>query len=66
LLLALALDNVSGAAVVQAASELGLLINAPREDALRFMPALNVTRAEIDEAIGLLDQALTRARAGER
>jgi len=26
----------------------GLLLNAPRPDALRFMPALNVTRAEID------------------
>jgi acetylornithine/N-succinyldiaminopimelate aminotransferase len=66
LLLALALEGISGAAVVQAASELGLLINAPREDALRFMPALNVTRAEIDEAMGLLDEVLTRARAGAR
>jgi len=29
----------------------GLLLNAPRPDALRFMPALNVTRAEIDQMI---------------
>ena len=29
----------------------GLLLNAPRPDALRFMPALNVTRAEIDHMI---------------
>jgi acetylornithine/N-succinyldiaminopimelate aminotransferase len=30
---------------------MGLLLNAPRPDALRFMPALNVTRAEIDQMI---------------
>ena len=29
----------------------GLLLNAPKPDALRFMPALNVTRAEIDRMI---------------
>jgi len=29
----------------------GLLLNAPRPDALRFMPALNVTREEIDRMI---------------
>jgi acetylornithine/N-succinyldiaminopimelate aminotransferase len=61
LLLALALRTGSGPAVVQAALERGLLINSPREDSLRFMPALNVTRAEIDEAIGLLDASLSAA-----
>ena len=29
----------------------GLLLNSPRPDTLRFMPALNVTRAEIDQMI---------------
>ena len=29
----------------------GLLLNAPRPDTLRFMPALNVTRAEIDRML---------------
>ena len=29
----------------------GLLLNSPRPEALRFMPALNVTRAEIDQMI---------------
>jgi len=29
----------------------GLLLNAPKPDALRFMPALNVTRPEIDQMI---------------
>jgi acetylornithine/N-succinyldiaminopimelate aminotransferase len=29
----------------------GLLLNSPRPEALRFMPALNVTRDEIDRMI---------------
>jgi acetylornithine/N-succinyldiaminopimelate aminotransferase len=36
----------------------GLLINAPRPDTLRFMPALNVTREEIDQMLVLLDAVL--------
>jgi acetylornithine/N-succinyldiaminopimelate aminotransferase len=64
LLLALALTDLSGSAIVQAASQRGLLINAPREDALRFMPALDVTRDEVDQAMTLLDSALSAARAG--
>jgi acetylornithine/N-succinyldiaminopimelate aminotransferase len=31
-----------------AAGNTGLLLNAPRPSVLRFMPALNVTRAEVD------------------
>ena len=46
-----------------------LLINAPRPDSLRFMPALNVTHAEIDQMIGVLDEVLGRVipspRSGE-
>ncbi|MDF3065831.1 MAG: putative bifunctional N-succinyl-diaminopimelate aminotransferase/acetylornithine transaminase [Polyangiaceae bacterium] len=63
LLLALALRGLSGQAVVREAAERNLLVNSPREDALRFMPALNVSRAEVDEAVELLDAALTAARA---
>jgi acetylornithine/N-succinyldiaminopimelate aminotransferase len=37
----------------------GLLINAPRSDSLRFMPALNVTDAEIDQMADILDAVLT-------
>jgi acetylornithine/N-succinyldiaminopimelate aminotransferase len=36
----------------------GLLINAPRPDTLRFMPALNVTREEIDQMLALLEVVL--------
>jgi acetylornithine/N-succinyldiaminopimelate aminotransferase len=58
-LLGLALrSGVSGPALVDAARAAGLLINAPREDTLRFMPALNVTAEDVDLAIGLLDGVL--------
>ena len=39
----------------------GLLINAPRPDSLRFMPALNVSRDEIDEMLRLLEVSLSAA-----
>jgi hypothetical protein len=34
------------------------LINSPRPDSLRFMPALNVTREEVDRMIAVLDAVL--------
>jgi acetylornithine/N-succinyldiaminopimelate aminotransferase len=37
----------------------GLLINAPRPDSLRFMPALTVTDAEIDQMAETLDAVLS-------
>jgi acetylornithine/N-succinyldiaminopimelate aminotransferase len=35
-----------------------LLINAPRPDSLRFMPALNVSDAEIEQMAAILDGVL--------
>jgi acetylornithine/N-succinyldiaminopimelate aminotransferase len=58
LLLAIDLGRKSGPRVVAQAFERGLLINAPRRDSLRFMPALTVTHAEIDQMIGILDEVL--------
>jgi acetylornithine/N-succinyldiaminopimelate aminotransferase len=58
LLMALDLGRSTGAAVVQAALANGLLINSPRPECLRFMPALNVTHAEIDEMLVRLRAAL--------
>ena len=58
LLLALALTHGDADAVVQAAFERGLLINAPRPDTLRFMPALTVSRDEIDQMLKLLEGCL--------
>jgi acetylornithine/N-succinyldiaminopimelate aminotransferase len=58
LLLAVALTRGDSAAVVEHAFERGLIINAPRPDTLRFMPALNVTRDEVDEMLKLLEPCL--------
>jgi acetylornithine/N-succinyldiaminopimelate aminotransferase len=55
LLQALALTRGDAAKVVDAALERGLLINAPRPDTLRFMPALTVTREEVDRMLALLE-----------
>jgi acetylornithine/N-succinyldiaminopimelate aminotransferase len=63
LLLALDLKLPIGAGIVAQALEDGLLLNSPQPDALRFMPALNVARAEISEMIDGLDAILTKARA---
>lgn len=56
LLLALDLKRDIAGAAVDAARNHGLLINAPQPDTLRFMPALNVSFAEIDTAIDRLDR----------
>jgi acetylornithine/N-succinyldiaminopimelate aminotransferase len=58
LLLALDLKRPIAAAIVALALEDGVLLNAPRPDALRFMPALNVTREEIAQMVGYLDAVL--------
>jgi acetylornithine/N-succinyldiaminopimelate aminotransferase len=60
LLLALDLKRPIGAEIVTAALDDGLLLNAPRPDALRYMPALNVTREEVAAMIETLDAILTR------
>jgi acetylornithine/N-succinyldiaminopimelate aminotransferase len=60
LLLALDLKRPIAGAVVAAALQDGLLLNAPRPDALRLMPALNVTRSEISQMIAMLDAILTK------
>jgi acetylornithine/N-succinyldiaminopimelate aminotransferase len=66
LLLALDLKLPIGAAIVAQAFSAGVLINSPQPDALRFMPALNVARAEIAEMIECLDAILTKAGAARR
>jgi len=66
LLLALDLKLPIGASVVAQAFQSGLLLNSPQPDALRFMPALNVSRAEISEMIEGLDGILTEAGVARR
>ncbi len=58
LLVAMVLSAPRAAKVAERAFEAGLLLNAPRPDILRFMPALNVARAEIDQMIEMLDELL--------
>jgi len=58
LLLAMELGREIGSAVVDAALARGLLVNSPRPAVLRFMPALIVSPAEIDEMIGILREAI--------
>ena len=41
-----------------------MLLNSPQPDALRFMPALNVTREEISMMIDCLDTVLTQDGRG--
>jgi acetylornithine/N-succinyldiaminopimelate aminotransferase len=58
LLRALVLPEPNGPAIASAAMRRELLINSPRPEVLRFMPALNVSLAEIDEMLLRLTAAL--------
>jgi acetylornithine/N-succinyldiaminopimelate aminotransferase len=61
LLRALKLGHDIGPKIVEFARELapaGLLLNSPRPDLLRFMPALTVTTGEIDQMISMLSDVL--------
>ncbi|SHN86501.1 Aminotransferase class-III [Bradyrhizobium erythrophlei] len=66
LLLALDLRMPIAPSIVADALDAGVLLNAPRPDSLRFMPALNVRRQEIDLMIDSLDGLLTKAGAARR
>jgi acetylornithine/N-succinyldiaminopimelate aminotransferase len=66
LLLALDLKLPIGVSIVAQALQAGVLLNSPQPDALRFMPALNVTREEIAQMIDCLDVILTEAGAARR
>lgn len=58
LLRALDTAQYDARAIVAAGFERGLLLNAPRANTLRFMPALTVTEAEIDQMIDILQDIL--------
>jgi acetylornithine/N-succinyldiaminopimelate aminotransferase len=66
LLLALDLKTPIAGSIVAQAFDDGVLLNAPRPDALRFMPALNVGKGEIAAMIDCLDAILTRIGAARR
>jgi acetylornithine/N-succinyldiaminopimelate aminotransferase len=60
LLQAVDLPKEKAADVVADCLKNGLLINAPRPATLRFMPALNVSNAQVDEMVEILTGALRR------
>lgn len=63
LLRALKLSSDIGPKIVETArdmSPVGLLLNSPRPDLLRFMPALTVTTQEIDQMISMLSDVLKK------
>jgi acetylornithine/N-succinyldiaminopimelate aminotransferase len=66
LLRALVLDRDVGPAIVEQARTLqpeGLLLNAPRGNLLRFMPALNVSESEVAQMLESLDGLIAKNRA---
>ncbi len=65
LLRALKMDRTDGARIVETARDWnpeGMLLNSPRPDLLRFMPALNVTADEIDLMLARLDEVIAKLR----
>jgi acetylornithine/N-succinyldiaminopimelate aminotransferase len=64
LLLALDLKRDIAPDVAALAMQRGLLLNAPRPDSLRFMPALTVSDAEIDRMTDVLDSVMTDVTKG--
>ncbi len=47
--------NIEGKTIVEKCIEKGLLINCTHDKVLRLMPALGITKKEIDKAIDILD-----------
>jgi acetylornithine/N-succinyldiaminopimelate aminotransferase len=65
LLRALKLGQDLGPQIVETARKLepvGLLLNSPRPNLLRFMPALNVSKDEIDQMISMLSNVLDQLK----
>src|SRR3954452_23485330 len=65
LLVALDLKQDIGSKVADLARDDGLLLNSPRANLLRFMPALNLSQEEIDTMVATLEKALVRASAAQ-
>jgi acetylornithine/N-succinyldiaminopimelate aminotransferase len=59
LLLAIEFDREIGQDMLNACLEKGMLVNCVKPNALRFMPPLIIGSSEVDEALGILDEALS-------
>jgi len=65
LLRALKLGSDIGGKIVETARNMepvGLLLNSPRPDLLRFMPALNVSKEELDQMLSMLREVLKQVK----
>ncbi len=58
LLMAIEFDRDMAGRVLTACLERSLLVNAVKPNALRFIPPLIIGNSEVDEALGILDEAL--------
>jgi len=58
LLIAFELPSDKGGTVVAECMKQGLLINAPRPNTIRLMPALNISETEIDEMLTIVEAVL--------
>ena len=56
--------SIEGKAVFEECFRNGLIINCTQGKVLRIMPALNVTRKQIDKALGILEKALAKEEQG--
>jgi predicted acetylornithine/succinylornithine family transaminase len=63
LLIAVELDGIDAKVAADLALDNGLVVNAVTASALRLAPALNVSDAEIDEAVAILEQVLAEAQS---
>jgi len=60
LLIAMEFNSEITPKVVGACNELGLLLNPLKPNAIRFMPPLTVSENEIDQALGILEKAISQ------
>jgi acetylornithine/N-succinyldiaminopimelate aminotransferase len=63
LLIAIDLGQDIAGKVVDAARDEGLLLNAPRPNLIRLMPALNVTAEEVDTMLQITERCVQRVLA---
>ncbi|MDD4939627.1 MAG: aspartate aminotransferase family protein [Candidatus Omnitrophica bacterium] len=54
--------NIEGRKIVEQCLERKMLINCTHDKVLRLMPALNITKKEIDKALGVLEEALKQSQ----
>ena len=64
MLIGVEMSEELSATIVADCAENGLLLNAVRPNMLRFMPPINASAEEMDEAVEIFDSALAKATGG--